>query len=93
MIYFTAHTFNCVCHCIRVMFRVLGMYNFGARLKILKVCNIVQRTWFLSYGGPSWLGWKKNVLKGFTWCDDVLVAKIGSTSQATKVHFDKILSV
>ena len=29
MIYFTAHTFNCVCHCIRVMFRVLGMYNFA----------------------------------------------------------------
>ena len=29
MIYFTAHTFNCVCHCIRAMFRVLGMYNFG----------------------------------------------------------------
>ena len=29
MVYFTAHTFNCVCHCIRVMFRVLGMYNFG----------------------------------------------------------------
>ena len=27
MIYFTAHTFNCVCHCIRAMFRVLGMYN------------------------------------------------------------------
>ena len=34
MIYFTAHTFNCVCHCIRAMFRVLGMYNFvsGYRL-------------------------------------------------------------
>ena len=30
MIYFTAHTFKCVCHCIRTMFRVLGMYNFGA---------------------------------------------------------------
>ena len=30
MIYFTAHTFNCVCHCIRAMFRVLGMYNFAA---------------------------------------------------------------
>ena len=29
MIYFTAHTFKCVCHCRRVMFRVLGMYNFG----------------------------------------------------------------
>ena len=29
MIYFTAHTFKCVCHCMRVMFRVLGMYNFA----------------------------------------------------------------
>ena len=29
MIYFTAHTFNCVCHCIRSMFIVLGMYNFA----------------------------------------------------------------
>ena len=29
MIYFTAHTFKCVCHCIRTMFRVLGMYNFA----------------------------------------------------------------
>ena len=28
MIYFTAHTFKCVCHCIRSMFRVLGIYNF-----------------------------------------------------------------
>ena len=30
MIYFTAHTFKCVCHCRRAMFRVLGMYNFGS---------------------------------------------------------------
>ena len=29
MIHFTAHTFKCVCHCRRAMFRVLGMYNFG----------------------------------------------------------------
>ena len=29
MIYFTAYTFKCVCHCRRAMFRVLGMYNFG----------------------------------------------------------------
>ena len=28
MIYFTAHTFKCVCHCRRAMFRALGMYNF-----------------------------------------------------------------
>ena len=30
MIYFTAHTFKCVCHCRRAMFRVLGVYNFAA---------------------------------------------------------------
>ena len=30
MIYFTAHTFNCVCHSIRTMFRVLGVYNFAS---------------------------------------------------------------
>ena len=28
MIYFTAHTINCVCHSMRTMFRVLGIYNF-----------------------------------------------------------------
>ena len=33
MIYFTAHTINCVCHSIRTMFRVLGIYNFGSALK------------------------------------------------------------
>ena len=37
MIYFTAHTFKCVCHCRRAMFRVLGMYNFGYNLHILQV--------------------------------------------------------
>ena len=33
MIYFTAHTFKCVCHCRKAMFRVLGMYNFGIAAK------------------------------------------------------------
>ena len=33
MIYFTAHTFKCVCHCIRTMFRVLGVYNFVPHMK------------------------------------------------------------
>ena len=32
MIYFTAHTFKCVCLCRRAMFRVLVMYNFGRAL-------------------------------------------------------------
>ena len=34
MIYFTAHTFKCVCHCRRAMFRVLGMYNFDWKLTL-----------------------------------------------------------
>ena len=33
MIYFTAQTFKCVCHCRKAMFRVLGMYNFAAGVK------------------------------------------------------------
>ena len=37
MIYFTAHTFKCVCHCIRTMFRVLGVYNFGMYLEHDKI--------------------------------------------------------
>ena len=32
MIYFTTHTFKCVCHCRRAMFRLLGMYNFALTL-------------------------------------------------------------
>ena len=35
MIYFTAHTFKCVCHCIRTMFRVLGVYNFDGSYNLL----------------------------------------------------------
>ena len=35
MIYFPAHTFKCVCHCTRAMFRVLGMYNFAWHPQIL----------------------------------------------------------
>jgi hypothetical protein len=29
---FSAHTINCVCHSIRSMFRVVGIYNFAAGL-------------------------------------------------------------
>ena len=31
--HFTAYTINCVCHSIRSMFRVLGIYNFVRNLK------------------------------------------------------------
>ena len=37
MIYFTAHTIKCVCHSIRSIFRVLGVYNFGLSLKVALV--------------------------------------------------------
>ena len=30
---FSAHTINCMCHSIRSMFRVLGVYNFEHHLK------------------------------------------------------------
>ena len=57
MIYFTAHTFKCVCHCRRAMFRVLGMYNFERRLKYYKVVHfssisrvfLLRQLWIVNY--------------------------------------------
>ena len=40
MIYFAAHTLKCVCHCRRVIFRVLGMYNFGLTVTTLTAFQI-----------------------------------------------------
>ena len=31
---FYAHTFKCVCHCIRLMLGVLGVYNFAIRTEV-----------------------------------------------------------
>ena len=42
MIYFTAPTFKCVCHCRRAMFRVLGMYNFDENINHNGVKMILQ---------------------------------------------------
>ena len=47
MIYVTTHTFKRVCHCIRTMFRVLGVYNFGLDFKKLDekgVKNVIKHT-------------------------------------------------
>ena len=44
MIYFTAHTFKCVCHCIRTMFRVLGVYNFAPLTIHSAVCRLIIHT-------------------------------------------------
>ena len=41
MIYFAAHTFKCVCHCRRAMFRVLGMYNFEYYLKSKRIWQML----------------------------------------------------
>ena len=40
--HFTAYTINCVCHSIRSMFRVLGIYNIGARGSWLTVEQLTQ---------------------------------------------------
>ena len=33
----TAHTINCVCHSIKSMFRVLGIYNFGQHMQQIRI--------------------------------------------------------
>ena len=63
MIYFTAHTFKCVCHCIRTMFRVLSVYNFANCINIfhktevqtvILMCLTGQNhNWFKSYDTKS----------------------------------------
>ena len=52
MIYFTAHTFNCVCHCIRAMFRVLGMYNFDTQINVENILKTPRFT-FRYQKGPN----------------------------------------
>ena len=59
MIYFTAHTFKCVCHCRRAMFRVLGMYNFAFSLEFQKSFSIT-RTIFSHSRSKQF--WKQNTI-------------------------------
>ena len=47
---------NCVCHCIRAMFRVLGMYNFAWLVTLdrdqrgnVSACKVVEK----SSGSPE----------------------------------------
>ena len=35
----SAYTINCVCHSIRSMFRVLGIYNFEESMKVIVTCH------------------------------------------------------
>ena len=63
MIYFTAHTINYVCHCIRTMFRVLGVYNFGGWYNFLAYLKYVRSyAWSKGHSDPdlgSVIGQKK----------------------------------
>ena len=68
MIYFTAHTFNCVCHCIKVMFRVLGMYNFGINIK--KYSKTICHSWIFHDRAQ-----KKNKVKICKLCSSYEVKK------------------
>ena len=52
MIYFTAHTIKCVCHCRRVMFRVLGMYNFDYSINLKNI-----------FGNQHKLSTKKSIIE------------------------------
>ena len=61
VIYFTAHTLKCVCHSIRSMFGLLGLYNFGKRMKFL----IIFVAFFgLAFGSDLFTGsWKEDQYK------------------------------
>ena len=39
---FSAHTINCVCHSLRSMFRVLGVYNFAFSPNTLRFIRFVS---------------------------------------------------
>ena len=54
---FSIHTINCVCHSIRSMFRVLGIYNFGCEKDIgYKYINI----YFFNHSNSASFTWKLN---------------------------------
>ena len=48
---FSAHTFNCVCHSIRSMFRVLGVYNFAWFISFY--CCYLFLPWEANYAKPK----------------------------------------
>ena len=49
---FSAHTYNCVCHSIRSMFRVLGVYNFDPVILSKKAVIFLSHIFWL-IGGVS----------------------------------------
>ena len=60
---FSAHTINCMCHSIRSMFRVLGIYNFDFKPNTSALPNptpafndrIDQNTNFANLPSTIWL--------------------------------------
>ena len=102
MIYFTAHTLNCVCHCIRAMFRVLGMYNFATWSNKPALTKSVKWVHSFSVGNANtkecyqkifwnWpQNWQRNCTKKFSWnfhCPHE------STQFWFNIHFDRLTTI
>ena len=63
---FFAHTIDCVCHSIRSMFRVLGVYNFATYLKILGISNQIRMRRVIVFLRLIALNLQSNKLSQFT---------------------------
>ena len=48
---FSAHTINCLCHSIRSMFRVLGVYNFDHFMHFVCMLRCLQFDEYLHFYG------------------------------------------
>ena len=51
---FSAHTIKCVCHSIRSIFRVLGIYNFGKGLEKKRQWHLIHIQWELNHNFGRW---------------------------------------
>ena len=78
MIYFTAHTFQCVCRCIRTMFRVLGVYNFASAINL----NLIEHK-----RGVRWSNFAEFYMKHCYWTAPNKMVRCVSIQQQNGVSF------
>ena len=95
MSYFTAHTFNCVCHSISSMFRVLGIYNFGvwlcssAKLKFSFSWNLSfvdYLEFWLDYIFKNWIGIENSSSKWSQYTSAIYNRKLYATRYGLRGH-------
>ena len=92
MIYFTAHTFKCVCHCRRAMFRVLGMYNFDPAINYWIFSASVNKKKVPS-GAPGWSVFRQEngrTLKVLTHKPNIITSQ---TQQPLQIFFTASCSI